>query len=121
LSTRSLKPGRLTSTIINARINARNASKILSPINCVISSLFFAPATLRIPTSFARFSLRAVLKFMKLIQAINKIKAAIIANSFTNSILPPTYWPFSDFEYSQPSANGWVNTCVVAGCPSPFV
>ena len=36
-----------------------------------------------IPISFARFTERAVVRFMKLIQAINKIKMATILNSCT--------------------------------------
>ena len=47
------------------------------------NDFFEAPTTLRIPTSFARFSLRAVLMFIKLIHAINRINAAIKANSLT--------------------------------------
>ena len=35
------------------------------------------PATFLMPTSFARFAERAVERFMKFTQAINKIKTAI--------------------------------------------
>ena len=49
-------------------------SEMTSAMNWPISNPLPAPATFRIPTSFARFSLRAVLRFMKLIHAISRIK-----------------------------------------------
>ena len=66
-----------------------------SPMNCMISSPRLDPTLLRIPTSRALRSERAVARFIKLIQAISKIKPAIAENIFTYSILPPTSTPFS--------------------------
>jgi len=51
-----------------------------SPINCFMRPFFRAPTTFRTPTSFALFSLRAVLRFMKLMQAISKTIPAIRPN-----------------------------------------
>src|SRR5215831_12077506 len=50
-----------------------------SPRNCRINELFSAPSTLRTPTSAARLLERAVDKFIKLMQAINKVNIAIDA------------------------------------------
>ena len=49
-----------------------------SPINCFESCVFSAPTTFLIPTSFARSAERAVVRLIKLIQAISKIKTAMI-------------------------------------------
>ena len=50
-----------------------------SPRNCLIRFVRAAPNTLRMPTSFARFVAIAVVRFMKLIQAMNRIKMAMAA------------------------------------------
>ena len=51
------------------------------------------PTVLRIPTSFALFSERAVLRFIKLIQASNNTNTPITANIHTYSIWPPACLP----------------------------
>ena len=52
-------------------------STIDSPKNCLNKAFFWAPITLRTPTSAALFAELAVDKFMKLIQAINNVSSAI--------------------------------------------
>src|ERR1700743_3706504 len=92
----------LSCTISNAKAPEIKEIRIDSPKNWKISDPLNAPATLRMPTSRARFSLRAVLRFMKLIQAINNISAAIIENVRTVEIRPPETWPFSSkLEYKR--------------------
>src|SRR5580693_6084682 len=82
-------------------INPAMADIIIDSIrNCAINDFFNAPATFRIPTSFARFSLLAVDRFMKLIQAINNIKTAMSVNNLTVSIRPPVGFPSTNFEYN---------------------
>ncbi len=51
--------------------------------NCIISSLRSVPNTFLIPTSFARLAERAVVRFIKLIQAISKINNATAENMYT--------------------------------------
>ncbi len=80
-----------------------------SPRNWVISPPLLAPTTFRMPTSFALFSLRAVLRFIKLIQAISRIKAAMMAESFTNSILPPSSTAPLKLEYKRQRLIGYKN------------
>ncbi len=96
--TNSLNGLRLSSTITNAITAAKKEMMTLSPIKWRTSDFLVAPTTFLIPTSFALFSLRAVLRFMKLIQAINKMKPAITPNNLTVTILPATNFPFSPFE-----------------------
>ena len=79
--------------------------------------LFTAPATFRMPTSFARFSLLAVDRFMKLIQAISNTKAAMMPRILTVSILPPTGLPFSKLEYSLRLLTGYRKISVFARPP----
>ena len=55
---------------------ADQARKIDSPKNCLINRDRSAPTTLRRPTSFIRFAERAVARFIKLIQAIRRMKKA---------------------------------------------
>ena len=85
------------------------ASKIDSPINWTTRDRFCAPTHLRIPTSFALFSLRAVVRFIKLIQAMRRMNAAMIAKSLTNSISPPSSLPFVKFEYKRQRLMGYKN------------
>src|SRR5580693_9950186 len=47
------------------------------------------------PDCFIRCAVFAVERFMKLMQAITKIKAAIMENNFTYRILPPDCTPLS--------------------------
>jgi hypothetical protein len=58
---------------------------------------FVGPATLRMPTSLARLAERAVLRFMKLTQAIRRMSTAMTEKMYTNWILllasaHQTYW-----------------------------
>src|SRR6266498_5419154 len=68
--------------------------------NCSINCFRKQPTALRIPISFARFDERAVLKFMKLIQAISNTTSPNIPNSLTYLIYPPTFFPFSKSVYN---------------------
>ena len=72
---------------------ARNDINKDSPINCLISLALPDPNTFRTPTSLARCSDLAVARFMKLMQAINKIITAISEKSFTYFIFPPSCFP----------------------------
>ena len=56
--------------------------------NWLISCERTDPTALRIPTSLARFSERAVLKFIKLMQANNSTKTPMMVNSQTYWIRP---------------------------------
>src|SRR5882757_8349567 len=62
------------------------------------------------PTSLARFSDRAVLRFIKLMHARSKTKTPIIPNSQTNSIRPPMFFPFLNSEYRCHLLMGWRKT-----------
>ena len=73
-----------------AIITEKKVSSNASPINCPINADRMAPTTFRIPTSFARFAERAVARFIKLIQAISKIKMATMVKRRTYSIRPPS-------------------------------
>ena len=74
-----------------AIIKAISVKRIDSPKNCLTSCDLSAPTTFRKPTSFALFSSRAVDRFMKLMQAIVKIKTAIIAcHTFLHRIVRKT-------------------------------
>src|SRR5262245_51216596 len=68
-------------------------SKTDSQRNLKISCLRSAPTTFLIPTSFILLEAFAVDRFIKLMQAITKIKTAIRENSFTYSILLPVWEP----------------------------
>jgi len=57
-----------------ARTKAMAASRMDSPRNWAMSWLRSEPRVFRMPTSFARCSLRAVERFMKLMQASNRTK-----------------------------------------------
>src|SRR5678815_3168252 len=59
-----------------------------SPRNCFINDDLPAPITFLTPTSRARFSDRAVERFIKLMQAMNKMKMAIDASIYRYLIFP---------------------------------
>src|SRR4249920_1844076 len=59
---------------------ARQVSKKDSERNWMIRSFLWDPMALRTPTSLALFSERAVVRLMKLIQAINKTSEPIRIN-----------------------------------------
>src|SRR5678816_1299895 len=69
LSASLLKSGIIRTTRTIEKTNETNATKTDSLRNCLINWCLSDPTVLRIPTSFALFSLRAVERFMKLIQA----------------------------------------------------
>ena len=60
-----------------------------SPKNCFNRDDRSAPNTFRTPTSAARFEELAVDKFMKLMQAINKVSSATEAKTNNEFLLPP--------------------------------
>ena len=61
--------------------------------NCSTSCFLPDPSVFLTPTSFALFSERAVERFMKLTQAISNMINAMMVNSRTYSIMPPTFFP----------------------------
>lgn len=65
-----------------------------------------APTDFLIPTSLAFREALAVERFIKLMQAMTKIKAAIMENSLTYSIRPPAGLPFSKLPYKYRLAYG---------------
>ncbi len=65
-----------------------------SPINWEARWDFCAPTTLRIPTSLALSTERAVVRLTKLMHAIPKIKIATIPKMYTLLMLPCTLPPF---------------------------
>src|SRR5690606_36443756 len=72
-----------------ANRNAMQAVKTDSLRNCAIRNCFGEPTVLRMPTSFARFSDRAVLRFMKFMQATNSTNKPMTLNSRTYPMEPP--------------------------------
>jgi hypothetical protein len=82
-SANELKYGSVTATIRIASTTEMRQSNIDSKRNWPTNCIFCPPRVFRIPTSFARFAARAVLKLMKLILAINRTKNAIEANTYT--------------------------------------
>ena len=99
LSESSLNQGKLNCVSNRLIRKAIITSKEDSTMNCQINCLRSDPTAFRIPTSFARFSERAVLRFIKLMHASNKTKTAIIPNSQTNCIPPPVFIPFLNSAY----------------------
>ena len=95
-SVRALKEGRKTATKINAKTKAKKAMSRDSLKNCPMSCFRLEPMALRTPTSLARFSERAVLKFIKLMQAITKMNRPKMPNSRTYLMNPPVFFPFSN-------------------------
>src|SRR3954466_9809103 len=81
LSASLLNTGINRTTKIRENKNEINATKTDSLKNCFINWLRTEPTVLRIPTSFARFSLRAVDRFMKLIHASISTNTPIIENN----------------------------------------
>src|SRR6185312_104088 len=99
LSTIKLNDGNNKETVIIARTKAMNVKMNDSQKNCTINCFLFDPSVFLMPTSFARFSLLAVERFMKLIHAINKMIIAMMENKRTYSIMPPVFLPFSKSLY----------------------
>src|SRR5580704_14339061 len=78
-----LKRGNKNNTITMAITNDRKQATKDSVRNCVIRLFFRPPNTFLTPTSFARLAEDAVERFMKLMQASNKIKMAIAEKIYT--------------------------------------
>ena len=98
LPVRLLNTGKTAPAIAMAIMVERIVSKMASPINCFINTMRNAPITFLTPTSFARLTDRAVARFIKLMQAISKIKTAIMVKRRTYSILPPSILPSLNVE-----------------------
>src|SRR4051794_31427885 len=94
LSATVLNAGKATTVRQTAITDENELSRIASPINCLISADLCAPITFRIPTSLALLADRAVERFMKFTQAINKINTATMVKSLTYSLRPPSNCPF---------------------------
>ena len=78
-----------------------NASIADSKKNCSTNCFLPDPSVFLTPTSFALFSERAVERFMKLTQAISSMINAMMVNSRTYSIMPPTFLPFLKSLYNR--------------------
>src|SRR5882724_6675062 len=65
------------------------------------------------PTSFALFSLRAVLRFIKLMQASNNTNTPMMPKSQTNCTRPPMFFPSFHSEYKCHLLIGWRNTSLL--------
>src|SRR5260221_6172935 len=77
----SLNQGNNRNTINEAPKNAMITTNNDSPKNCLINWLRTEPTAFLMPTSLALFSERAVLRFIKLIQASNNTKIPMMPNS----------------------------------------
>src|SRR5450755_25942 len=80
LSARALKPGIKIKLAKMAMMREMMTIMVDSERNWNIRSLRRVPRTLRMPTSRARFAERAVVRFIKLIQAISRMKMATAEN-----------------------------------------
>src|SRR5258706_16428234 len=107
LSASSLNHGSENVTSSSESTKAKITTKNDSLKNCCINCTFKEPIVLRIPTSLALFSARAVLKFMKLIQAKSSTKIPTIPKSHTNVMRPPSGKPFLKSEYKCQSFMGY--------------
>src|SRR5690348_918788 len=83
-----LNQGRAADTINKAKPNEMTTTRYDSAKNCAMSCLRPDPRVLRTPTSLALFSERAVLRFMKLIQASNNTNTPIEPMNQTSWIGP---------------------------------
>src|SRR4051794_20892417 len=106
LSESSLNQGRDKNMSRKESIKARNTTKNDSLKNCWINCLFRDPIDLRTPTSLALFSERAVLKFVKLMQAKSSTNIPTIPKSQTKVMRPPDGSPFLNSEYKCQSFIG---------------
>ncbi len=77
-----LNAGNNNSVMVNANTNAMKLIKTDSPRNWLINEPFSAPNTFLMPTSALRFEDRAVLRFMKLMQAISNVNSAMEASIY---------------------------------------
>ena len=86
---RLLKVGRKMETRMIEKKREMNERRIDSTMNCFMRCDFCAPVTFLMPTSLILVEDLAVAKFMKLIQAMSKTKAAMTEKMYTYLILPP--------------------------------
>ena len=93
LSANELNKGSNIITRAMENINDTKATSKLSLKNWRISWVRNEPTALRMPTSFARFSLRAVLRFIKFMHASSRTNMPMMENSHTNCIAPPMGLP----------------------------
>src|SRR6516164_7783583 len=77
-----LNTGSAAVTITIAKLKATRHKVNDSLRNCTINCLRVLPITLRMPISLARFTDRATVRFIKLMQAISKIKIAIAESMY---------------------------------------
>src|SRR5450432_370037 len=99
LLARALNPGIKTKLANMARTREIITITVDSERNCSTRFLRVVPKTFRIPTSRARLADRAVVRFIKLIQAIRRIKAATAENIYTYWIFPPPSNSYCPAEY----------------------
>ena len=78
-------------TMFKAMMNDNIESKVDSPMNCLIKSHFTAPVTFLTPISLIRVEDLAVVKFIKLMQAMSRINTAIAEKIYTYSMMPPPF------------------------------
>src|SRR5687767_8908072 len=78
-----LNQGSNRTTMTEATTKANTTTNSDSPKNCLMICQRLDPTALRIPTSLPLFSERAVLRFMKLIQASSNTKMPTIPNNHT--------------------------------------
>src|SRR4030095_16253954 len=84
----SLKTGSTRYAMMMASTSEKTAISVDSVRNWNMRNFLSVPSTLRIPTSLARLAERAVVRFMKLMQAINRINKATAEKIYTYWILP---------------------------------
>src|SRR6476620_11642648 len=99
LSATSLKRGNRSPAVTIEKIKAINTIKNDSLKNCMINCRLSDPMAFLTPTSFALFSLLAVLKFIKLMQASRSTKSPTIPNNHTYWMRPPVLIPFLKSPY----------------------
>ena len=90
---RRLNEGSRSQVMSTASSVENTVTSMDSDKNCAISWGRRAPTTFFIPTSFIRRAALAVERFMKLMQAITRIKRAIRENSRIYSVRPPVEAP----------------------------
>ena len=106
LSESWLKYGSARITNTSEKQNEINATITDSFRNCFITCLLSAPTDFLMPTSFARFSLRAVERFMKLIHATSRINMPMTPNIHTKRMRPDTAFPFTNSSYRCTLSSG---------------
>src|ERR1017187_1118762 len=101
-----LKRGKSKAAATMAITNDRKQAIKDSTRNWAIRLFLRPPNTFLTPTSFARLAEDAVERFIKLMQAINKIKMAIAKKIYTSWILPLIPSSSAKWEYKCMSVRG---------------